>query len=167
MRNDYRFEVYTDCSDTGEKVYVVKYYDFETVIGVGDTINEAIEEAQENLDVFLKYCGENNITVPIPSLHEENDYSGKVTLRMSKNLHKLVDERAKEEGISINLLLNEAIAEYVSKENSTKKIMEEFSNEIKNAIQEAFDSYECSFNYGNQLELWQKVLFITKKCYEC
>ena len=118
MERDYRFEVFTDyCADG--KQYVVKYVDFETVIGVGDTIEEAIEEARGNLDAYIEACKELKIAVPEPSMHVYDYYSGKVTLRMSKTLHKQVDERAKKEGISINSLLNEAIAEYIERRNYT------------------------------------------------
>ena len=123
MDKDYRFEVYTDYSDYGDKVYVVKYFDLDTVIGVGYTVEEAIEESRGNLEAFLLYCKKNNIKVPEPSIHEELDYSGKVTLRMSKSLHKLVDERAKKEGVSINLLLNEAINTYITKLDYKEKYL--------------------------------------------
>ena len=112
MNKEYRFEVYKDYE---HDVYVVKYFDFDNVIGSGDTVIEAIEESRGNLEAFLQYCKKNNIKVPEPSIHEELDYSGKVTLRMSKSLHKLVDERAKKEGISINLLLNEAVNAYITR----------------------------------------------------
>jgi len=110
-KEDYRFEVYKDYE---HDVYVVKYFDFDNVIGSGDTVDEAIAEARRNLDVYLSYCNDNNIKIPKPSVHKDIDHSGKVTLRMSKSLHKLVDERAKKEGISINLLLNEAVNTYIT-----------------------------------------------------
>ena len=120
MNKEYRFEVYKDYE---HNVYVVKYFDFDNVIGSGDTVDKAIEEARGNLEAFLQYCKKNNIKVPEPSIHEELDYSGKVTLRMSKSLHKLVDERAKKEGVSINLLLNEAINTYITKLDYKEKYM--------------------------------------------
>ncbi|MBP5446319.1 MAG: toxin-antitoxin system HicB family antitoxin [Acholeplasmatales bacterium] len=114
MNTDYRFEVYTEYSGEGDKVFVASYYDLDTVIGVGDTVEDAIKEAEGNLEVFLEYCKENNIDVPSPSKHEDNEFSGKVTLRMSKSLHKKVDERAKQEGVSLNSFLNEAIITYLN-----------------------------------------------------
>ncbi|MBQ6782554.1 MAG: toxin-antitoxin system HicB family antitoxin [Acholeplasmatales bacterium] len=149
MNKDYRFEVYTDYSGYGDKVFVVRYYDLENVIGVGDTIEEAIEEAKGNLEVYLEYCEENNISVPEPTMHEDLDYSGKITVRMSKTLHKLVDERAKKEGISINLFLNEAILQYVSSVNTSEKIINESVEKISANMQEAFEEL---YNYPNLRE---------------
>ncbi|MBO4623353.1 MAG: toxin-antitoxin system HicB family antitoxin [Bacilli bacterium] len=123
MNKDYRFEVYTDYC-TGERQYIVKYIDFETVIGGGDTIEEAIEEAEGNLEFYLEYCEEHNIEVPEPSNHDYELYSGKVTLRMSKSLHQKVNDRARREGVSINSLLNEAIAEYIERKSITCMLAE-------------------------------------------
>ena len=161
MNKDYRFEVYTDYSGYGDKVFVVRYYDLENVIGVGDTIEEAIEEAKGNLEVYLEYCKENSISVPLPTAHEELDYSGKITVRMSKNLHKLVDERAKKEGVSINLLLNEAIMQYVSTANAGDKIVKEATGKVTSFMQDAFEELYDYPNLREQLEnnreekLWQ------------
>ena len=112
MNKDYRFEVFTDFS-SGNKEYVVCYFDFPNVIGVGDTIEEAIEEAEGNLKYYLEYCKEKGIFIPEPSVRTTNNFSGKITLRMSKSLHKKVDEEAKKEGISINSFVCEAISHYV------------------------------------------------------
>ncbi len=158
MNMDYRFEVYTEYSGYGDKVFVVKYFDLENVIGVGDTIDEAIEEAKENLEVYLDYCKENNIAIPDASVHEDLDYSGKITVRMSKNLHKLVDERAKKEGVSINLLLNEAISQYVSNKNMCDTIAEVTANKIASNMQEKFDELYNYSNLREQLQTENKVI---------
>ena len=123
MSNDYRFEVFTDYCTDG-KQYVVKYIDFETVIGVGDTIEEAIEEAEGNLEAYIDACRMMGIEVPEPSIHDYELYSGKVTLRMSKSLHQKVNDRARREGVSINSLLNEAIAEYIERMNVVSMLAE-------------------------------------------
>lgn len=62
MDTDFEFRVCIEYSDYGDKVYVIRYDYFPNIIGVGDTIEEAIEEAQGNLQVFFDYCEENHIT---------------------------------------------------------------------------------------------------------
>ena len=130
MLEKYRFEVYTDETDSGELEYIVKFFDFDNIIGVGETINEALEEAKSNLAFYIKYCEEKNIKVPEPSTHVESSFSGKVTLRMSKSLHKLVDEVAKNEGVSINAFLNEAVSSYVSSKCNIKIISEKMFDKV-------------------------------------
>lgn len=159
MNKDYRFEVYTEYSGFGDKVYVAKYYDFDSVIGVGDTIEEAIKEAEENLEVYLEYCSENQVAIPSPSIHEDVDYSGKVTLRMSKTLHKLVCERAEKEGVSINMFLNEAVNAYVTRMNicdeviskTIDKIAATAEQEISRAYDYATSKDQYDYNIGGNV----------------
>ena len=61
MESNYEFNVSIDYSGYGDKVYVVKYADFPHIIGSGDTIEEAIVEAQGNLEVYLDYCKDEGI----------------------------------------------------------------------------------------------------------
>lgn len=62
MESNYEFNVSIDYRDyPKDKVYVVRYKDFPNVIGAGESIEEAIAEAQGNLEVYLNYCKENNI----------------------------------------------------------------------------------------------------------
>jgi len=143
MEKDYRFEVFTDYS-SGKKEYVVQYYDFDSVIGSGITIEEAINEAKSNLEYYISYCKDNNIFIPEPSTHDEIDYSGKVTLRMSKSLHKKVDLLSKKEGVSMNSFLCEAIQNYVLSKNMSFEFIQLLSDDIRLITEEYFDKV---YNY--------------------
>lgn len=126
---DYRFEVSTTTVD-GKKQYVVRYLDFSNLIGVGDTIEEAIKEAEGNLDFYIEYCKDSNIKIPNPTKVDDMDFSGKVTLRMSKDIHKEVYLLAEREGVSLNSLLNEAVITYIAKK-STVDYVEPFLAKYK------------------------------------
>lgn len=153
MEREYRFEVFTDYS-SGEREYVVKYYDFENVIGVGDSIAEAIEDANENLDLYLQYCKEQNRSIPEPSIHEESSFSGKVTLRMSRSLHKLVDKKSKEEGISLNAYLNEAIAAYTNMPHNDDLSSELLDEKVRKIVKETFE-----YTYSDDMDNTAKFMF--------
>ena len=140
MERDYRFEVYTDYSN-GVKEYIVRYFDLSHVIGVGNSIEEAIIEAKENLDIYIDYCQKKGINIPQPSQYEEADYSGKVTLRMSKSLHKMVDSRAKKEGVSLNAYLNEAIAVYTNSSCMNSFVVEALKEEIHREVLDLYNEY--------------------------
>ena len=63
--DNYRFEVsYLKEDDE----YLVRYADFENVIGVGKTVNDAIEEARNNLELYIEACKELNIDIPKASV---------------------------------------------------------------------------------------------------
>ena len=49
----------------------------------------------------------------IPEDDYQSEYNGKIALRVSKSLHKRLVQTAEMEGISVNLLLNNAIENYM------------------------------------------------------
>lgn len=129
MDKIYRFEVYPSYT-TGDLEYIVKYYDIP-VIGSGETVEGAIEEARGNLEFYLEYCEEKGVALPQPSVHDKkDDFSGKITFRTSKTMHSKIDERAKKEGISINNLLNEAVSTYININDYSDKVAKECAKEI-------------------------------------
>jgi len=108
---NYRFNVYTIDTDEGIQ-WCVEYPDVPAVAGGGSTIDEAINEAQENLGVYLDYLKKQGKSFPVVSKIND-DYSGKVTLRMSKGLHQKITELSIFEGVSLNSYINEALNEKV------------------------------------------------------
>ena len=112
---DYNFSVKT--KKYGDEIeYIVIFDDFPNLIGAGDTVEEAIQEARENLSAYINYCHENSISLPEPTNFEfkQNVFSGKVTLRMSKALHEKASIYADKEGVSLNAFINEAISNYMA-----------------------------------------------------
>jgi predicted HicB family RNase H-like nuclease len=63
-------------------------------------------DAIENLKVAAEEAGR---SFPEP-IEDEDDFSGRVTLRMSKTMHRAVAQRAEREGVSLNSYLVECIA---------------------------------------------------------
>lgn len=79
-------------------------------IGDGDSPEEAIKDVKEVAIEFLKILQEDNKKLPEADIYKSaEEYSGKFALRMSKSTHKQVAERAEEEGISVNQLINQYI----------------------------------------------------------
>ena len=50
---------------------------------------------------WMEFAIEKNITIPLPKM-EEKEYSGKIIVRMPKELHKDLAGRAEKEEISLN-----------------------------------------------------------------
>ena len=113
VRN-YSFTVTYEVNDLGKGEYLVVFNDCKNIIGTGDTIEEAINEAEGNLDAYLAFCEEEGIEPPHPSKFDwMNDYSGKITLRMPKSLHRDIAEYAEKDGLSLNSIINDAIRQYL------------------------------------------------------
>lgn len=93
--------------------YVAEYPALRFCTGSGTTLEEAIrvlnEEAKQTLDALrlLKK------PIPVSDLFEDpNAYSGKLVLRVSKTLHHRMAMRAKNEGMSLNAYMIEALSAY-------------------------------------------------------
>ena len=125
MKN-YEVRVYPKKAEDGSTYWTAMYPSVPGCIGGGDTPEEAIIEAQENLEVYLEYLEEEK--KPIPAEDFEPQYSGKIAFRTSRSTHKKIAEIADREGISINLLLNNAIERYIGEQqfdlNFYKKLVE-------------------------------------------
>ncbi len=108
---NYEIRVFPLKAEDGSTYWTAQFPAVEGCIGGGDTPEEAITEAQENLEIFLEYLQEEK--KKIPAEYEAPEYNGKISLRVSKSVHKKVAEIAEQEGISINMLLNNAVEHYL------------------------------------------------------
>ena len=137
----YPFTVSVDNVDDTCIEYMVSFKDFKSIIGSGSTIDEAIEEAYGNLEAYFEYCDEEGIAIPEPSKNNYlDDYSGKITLRMPKSLHRDISELANRDGISLNYIINDAIRFYLSK-SSIEELVTDASNYI----------YDCSLRLKQRI----------------
>lgn len=157
MQSNYNFSIKIDYRDyPKDKVYVVRYDDFPNVIGAGETIEEAIEEAQGNLEVYLDYCKENNLDPKENALvkHLEDIIFNEVPLAK-----KLVEGSRKEHKLKEALLklVKFELALYTTTDNevviaSYQVYVEDFKNkyplstpivseEEYNLVKEALEEY--------------------------
>lgn len=110
MKN-YEIRVFPKYAEDGSTYWTASYPAIPNCVGCGDTVEEAIGEAKENLEIYLDYLLEEKRKIPDEDYKSE--YSGKIALRISKSTHKRLAEISESEGISINLLLNNAIENYL------------------------------------------------------
>lgn len=109
--NNYEIRVFPKISEDGSTYWTACFPSVPGCIGGGDTVEEAISEAKENLEIYLDFLKEEH--KKIPEADSKNEYSGKIALRISKSTHRRLAEISDIEGISINLLLNNAIEHYL------------------------------------------------------
>jgi predicted HicB family RNase H-like nuclease len=121
LAKQYPFDLSLVSLDGKEMNYVVKFKEYPDIIGTGASAKEAIDEAYGNLSVLLEYLSEQSKTIIPPSVHiVTEEPSGRITLRMSKTLHAHLIERADQEGMSVNSIVNEALAKFLyEKEEKT------------------------------------------------
>ena len=91
------------------KFWVAKSLQLSGCVGQGDTAEEAVNELSENEAIWLETSKEVGIPIPAVQIEFPQEYSGKMTLRVSPSVHQKAAECAKKEGISLNQYINDAI----------------------------------------------------------
>ena len=97
--------------------YVIALPELPGCLTCGDTLEQALANAQDAKRCWLETALEDGIAIPEPNSVE--NYSGQFKLRIPKSLHKNLAEHSKQEGISMNqyclYLLNKFDAQYQHK----------------------------------------------------
>jgi predicted HicB family RNase H-like nuclease len=74
-----------------------------------ETREEALDLALDAIESLRASAAEEGRTFPEP-LEDEDEYSGRVTFRMSKSMHRAAAMRAMTEGVSLNSFIVECVA---------------------------------------------------------
>lgn len=143
---------HTDAS--GQSYWVVNFPAIDACSGGGYTVEDAIKEAEENLKFYLEYL--ENEKIRLPEEYKENSYSGKIALRVSKSTHKKATEIAESEGISLNLLLNNAIEFYLGQKTFDMGLNDKIQ-QIKEVSESSFELQKVNYLENKAIEnkLWE------------
>lgn len=98
---------YTQVED--HKFWIAECKLLKGCVGQGETLQDAVEELESNEKEWLITANDFNIPIPEIPIKNEMDYSGKFTVRVSPYVHRIAAELAKEQGISLNQYINDAI----------------------------------------------------------
>ena len=79
----------------------------------GDTENDALMMLEDAMRSWIEVALERGMRIPEPK--PEPAYSGRFVVRVPKNLHRAVAERARTEGTSLNQFVVAALAEAAAK----------------------------------------------------
>ena len=107
---EYRFTVRPLTEEDGGG-WLVEYPDLPGCMSDGETIEEAIANADDAKRSWIAAMKEAGRSIPPPSAEPAEGYSGKWQLRAPKSLHRRLAERAKREGVSLNTLAVTLLAE--------------------------------------------------------
>jgi len=107
---DYPFEIRPLTDDEGGG-YLISFIDFDECIADGATPQEAIRNGKEALQETIAAMQSEGLQVPQPG---EGQASGRFVTRVPKSLHSNLVQRAKREGVSMNMLVTMLLAQGVS-----------------------------------------------------
>lgn len=97
IKMPYRLELVEDKEEGG---YVASYPELPGCITLGDTLEDAVNNANDAKREWLLAAIEEGIDIPLPDA--ANSFSGQFRLRIPRTLHKSLAERSRSEGISLN-----------------------------------------------------------------
>ena len=109
--NNYEIRVVPKIAADGKTYWTASYPSFPDCVGGGDTADEAVKAAEENLAFYLECLVEEG--EEIPPAYSSTQYSGKIALRVAKSTHERLAVVAKDEGVSINMLISGAIENFL------------------------------------------------------
>ncbi len=108
----YPFEIQLLSEEDGGG-YLISFPDFSECISDGETVEDAIHNGLDALKETIAALESMNLPVPEPG--SGGSYSGKFVQRVPKSLHARLAARAKQEGVSMNTLVNTFLAESLGK----------------------------------------------------
>lgn len=108
----YPYEITTLSEEDGGG-FLVTYPDLPGCISDGETIEEAIAMGEDAKKSWIETRLEKGLEVPEPfSIH---GYSGRITIRTPKSLHRELIRQAEKEGVSLNQYLVYILSKGVGK----------------------------------------------------
>ncbi|MCB9009122.1 MAG: type II toxin-antitoxin system HicB family antitoxin [Ardenticatenaceae bacterium] len=108
----YPFEIQLLSEEDGGG-YLISFPDFSECISDGETVEEAMHNGLDALEETIAALESLNLPVPEPG--SGGSYSGKFIQRVPKSLHARLAARARQEGVSMNTLVNTFLAESLGK----------------------------------------------------
>ena len=114
---NYQIVIYPVETEAGTE-WIARYPEVNNTGGSGATPEEAIDDAKKNLDFELSLLAEEGKEPPVP--YEQPNYSGKISLRLPRSVHKQIAELSAAEGVSINSLISAAVAGFIGQTKGNK-----------------------------------------------
>lgn len=97
--------VLTSIEDEGEMLYSAAISEMPGLVVYAETANVALEDLQDAKEMWIENNLELGRVIKEPEVLEE-EFSGRLTVRIPKSTHKNLVIQAKKEGISLNAYLN-------------------------------------------------------------
>lgn len=98
----------------------------------GKSADEALENLRFSRELWIETRLEGGLAVPVPS--PEDDFSGKVLLRMSSRLHAALSDAASNQNLSLNQLINNALSEYIGGTAMHRQVLE-INHELRSSFE--------------------------------
>ena len=99
--------------DPDEGGFVAEVLELPGCLSQGETVEEAYRNLNDAMAGYIAALLDSGQTVPEPI--GMNEYSGRLLLRMSRQLHRAATTRAMRDGVSLNRWIGEAMTERLAR----------------------------------------------------
>lgn len=138
--------------DEGEFLFTASIKELPGLIVYGESLEEVYDEIELAKEDWIEANLEWGREIKEPLENSLEEYSGKVTLRLPKSLHRDVKERSEIEGVSLNQTLVQLINDGLFKQaqNSVEQLaiqIENMTKQFSRTIEEKVSAPEQNFHY--------------------
>ena len=154
MMTNYEIKIVPNIDADGNTYWTASFPAFEGCVGCGSTAEEAVKEAQENLAFYIECMEMDGASIPEP--YAPSAYSGKIALRVAKSTHERIAVLAKDEGVSINSLLNIAVENFLGIKKYEMELDSRIQN-IQSLTEKILTLQKMNFIMNQQMALWRGV----------
>jgi antitoxin HicB len=115
-------------------IWFVRIKELPNCMSQGNSPEEALRNIDDAMHGWIKGELEDGEIIPEP--REEEEYSGKFNMRVTKRLHRLLAEAADQDGMSMNVYISTLLAEVVGRpeKNATQLVQANPSNSYLSAL---------------------------------
>lgn len=119
----------TKGSDRSKRIYVAEIPDLPGCRVQGNSYNDALRNLKTSKELWIKISLKKGLAIPEPI--SEDEFSGRVLLRIPAKLHMAITRRAKAEGLSLNQYIRNRLEASETSEKIQKELRELKENIIK------------------------------------
>jgi antitoxin HicB len=94
--------------------WLIVFPDLPGCMSDGETPEEAIKNGQDALECWLQACREAGKEIPLPG----KSYDSRFSPRIPRSLHARLVSRARQEGVSMNILVSSFLAECLGRKEA-------------------------------------------------
>ena len=116
--------------------YSAEILEFSGCFADGNTADDAMNNLTEAAKSWIEACIERGIDIPEPFMNQ--DFGGKIALRLPRSLHRQAVRFAERDGISLNQFLVSAISAKVGAEDSFARLIDKFEKRISTTAQNVY-----------------------------
>ena len=114
--------------EEGEACFEARVRELPDVVEYADSHEEAYELAIDTIETTEEALKENGRAMPQP-LAPADDFSGRITLRVPRTLHRALVSLAEDEGVSLNQQIVAVLSYYVGVQTPTRTVFAEWHAE--------------------------------------